>query len=202
MRARHVRIERDVQINNAITFMAQEREQIEEAYAGDIIGLHNHGTIQIGDTFTEGENLKFTGIPYFAPELFRRVVLRDPMRMKALQKGLDQLSEEGATQVFRPVSNNDLIVGAVGMLQFDVVAWRLQHEYGVECSYDNVDVTTARWIRANDQKKLDEFRRQYDARLAQDRAGNLTYLAPSKINLNLVMERWPDIEFHATRELQ
>ena len=202
MRVRHVRIERDVQINNAITFMAREREQVEEAYAGDIIGLHNHGTIQIGDTFTEGEALKFTGIPYFAPELFRRVVLRDPMRMKALQKGLDQLSEEGATQVFRPLVSNDLILGAVGSLQFDVVAYRLQHEYGVECTYDNIDVNTARWVRARDSKKLDDFRRQYDVRLALDRAGNLTYLAPSQINLNLVMERWPDIEFHATRELQ
>jgi len=202
MRVRHVRIERDVQINNAITFMAREREQVEEAYAGDIIGLHNHGTIQIGDTFTEGESLKFTGIPYFAPELFRRVVLRDPMRMKALQKGLDQLSEEGATQVFRPLISNDLILGAVGTLQFDVVAYRLQHEYGVECSYDNIDVNTARWVRAQDAKKLDDFRRQYDTRLALDRAGNLAYLAPSQINLNLVMERWPDIEFHATRELQ
>ncbi|KPK71126.1 MAG: peptide chain release factor 3 [Acidithiobacillales bacterium SM23_46] len=202
MRVRHVRIQRDVQINNAITFMAREREQVEEAYAGDIIGLHNHGTIQIGDTFTDGEALKFTGIPYFAPELFRRVVLRDPMRMKALQKGLDQLSEEGATQVFRPLVSNDLILGAVGSLQFDVVAYRLQHEYGVECTYDNIDVNTARWVRAGDSKKLDDFRRQYDARLALDRAGNLAYLAPSQINLNLVMERWPDIEFHATRELQ
>ncbi|KPL25802.1 MAG: peptide chain release factor 3 [Acidithiobacillales bacterium SM1_46] len=171
MRVRHVRIQRDVQINNAITFMARKA-------------------------------LKFTGIPYFAPELFRRVVLRDPMRMKALQKGLDQLSEEGATQVFRPLVSNDLILGAVGSLQFDVVAYRLQHEYGVECTYDNIDVNTARWVRAGDSKKLDDFRRQYDARLALDRAGNLAYLAPSQINLNLVMERWPDIEFHATRELQ
>jgi peptide chain release factor 3 len=202
LKVRHVRIARDMQISNAITFMARERESVEEAYAGDIIGLHNHGTIQIGDTFTQGEDLKFTGIPYFAPELFRRVVLRDPMRMKALQKGLDQLSEEGATQVFRPVSNNDLILGAVGTLQFDVVAYRLQHEYGVECSYDSIDVTLARWVRAKDQKKLDDFRRQYDARLALDRGGNLTYLAPTRINLNLIMERWPDIEFHATRELQ
>jgi peptide chain release factor 3 len=124
------------------------------------------------------------------------------MRMKALQKGLDQLSEEGATQVFRPISNNDLILGAVGTLQFDVVAYRLQHEYGVECSYDNVDITLARWVRAKDQKKLDDFRRQYDARLALDRGGNLAYLAPTRINLNLIMERWPDIDFHATRELQ
>jgi peptide chain release factor 3 len=200
MRLTHVRIAREMQIHNCITFMAREREQVEEAYAGDIIGLHNHGTIQIGDTFTEGEDLKFTGVPYFAPELFRRVMLRDPMRMKALQKGLDQLSEEGATQIFRPIAGNDLILGAVGALQFDVVAWRLKHEYGVECQYDNVDVTTARWIDCDDAKKLSEFRNQYEGRLAQDRAGNLAYLAPSVINLNLIMERWPAIQFRDTRE--
>jgi peptide chain release factor 3 len=200
MRIKHVRIGREMQIHNCITFMAREREQVEEAYAGDIIGLHNHGTIQIGDTFSEGEELKFTGVPYFAPELFRRVMLRDPMRMKALQKGLDQLSEEGATQIFRPIAGNDLILGAVGALQFDVVAWRLKHEYGVECQYDNVDVTTARWIDCADAKKLSEFRNQYEGRLAQDRSGNLTYLAPSVINLNLIMERWPDIRFRDTRE--
>lgn len=200
MRMTHVRIARQMQVHNCITFMAREREQVEEAYAGDIIGLHNHGTIQIGDTFTEGEELKFTGVPYFAPELFRRVLLRDPMRMKALQKGLDQLSEEGATQIFRPIAGNELILGAVGNLQFDVVAWRLQHEYGVECRYDAVDVTTARWIDSDSDKKLSEFRNQYEARLAEDRAGNLAYLAPSTINLNLVMERWPDIRFRNTRE--
>ncbi len=200
MRLRHVRIGRDVQIANAITFMAREREAVEEAYAGDIIGFYNHGTIQIGDTFTEGEDLKFTGIPYFAPELFRRVVLRDPMRMKALQKGLDQLSEEGATQIFRPLVGNDLILGAVGSLQFDVVAYRLKHEYNVEASYDNVSVATARWLEAEDARKLDEFRRKEETRLVLDSAGNLAYLAPTMVNLNLTMERWPDIRFRATRE--
>jgi len=200
MKMHQVRLNRAVQIANAITFMAREREQVDSAYAGDIIGLYNHGTIQIGDTFTEGEDLKFTGIPYFAPELFRRVVLRDPLRMKALQKGLDQLSEEGATQVFRPLISNDLILGAVGALQFDVVAYRLQHEYGVECAYDAIDVSTARWVDSEDPKKLDDFRRQGEARLALDRAGNLTYLAPSLINLQLTMERWPQIRFLATRE--
>jgi peptide chain release factor 3 len=200
MRMKHVRIEREIQVHNVTTFMARERERVEEAYAGDIIGLHNHGTIQIGDTFTEGEPLKFRGIPYFAPEMFRRVVLKDPMRMKALQKGLDQLSEEGATQIFRPLASNELVLGAVGALQFDVVAWRLKDEYGVECQYENIDVITARWIDCPDQKKLEEFRRQYEARLAQDRAGNLTYLAPSRVNLDLVIERWPDIGFRATRE--
>jgi peptide chain release factor 3 len=199
-RLRHVRIGRDVQIANAITFMAREREAVEEAYPGDIIGFYNHGTIQIGDTFTEGEELKFTGIPYFAPEMFRRVVLRDPMRMKALQKGLDQLSEEGATQIFRPLIGNELILGAVGALQFDVVAYRLKHEYNVEASYDNINVVTARWLEAGDARKLDEFRRKEESRLVLDGAGNLAYLAPTMVNLNLTMERWPDIHFRATRE--
>ncbi|HEY8552953.1 MAG TPA: peptide chain release factor 3 [Burkholderiales bacterium] len=199
MRIFQVRLGREVQVANAITFMAREREAIEEACAGDIIGLYNHGTIQIGDTFTEGEALKFTGIPYFAPELFRRVMLADPLRMKALQKGLDQLSEEGATQVFRPLIGNDLILGAVGALQFDVVAWRLKHEYGVECRYEPVDVATARWIEI-EPADLKEFRAQYEPRLATDRAGHLVYLAPSLVNLKLTMERWPQVVFRATRE--
>jgi len=199
MRVHQVRTGREMQVATAITFMAREREAVDEAYAGDIIGLHNHGTIQIGDTFSEGEPLKFSGIPYFAPELFRRVLLADPLRMKALQKGLDQLSEEGATQVFRPVIGNELILGAVGTLQFDVVAWRLKHEYGVECRYEAVDVATARWIEIDDAQRK-EFRAQYDARLALDRAGSLVYLAPSLVNLKLTMERWPQVAFRSTRE--
>jgi peptide chain release factor 3 len=187
-------------VPNAITFMAREREGVETAYAGDIIGLHNHGTIRIGDAFSEGEELKFTGIPNFAPELFRRVVLRDPLRMKALQKGLDQLSEEGATQVFRPLNRNDLILGAVGVLQFDVVAYRLKDEYGVECSYEPVNVNTARWVHCDDEKKLEEFRRKNEINLATDSGGSLSYLAPSNVNLTLAMERWPEVEFVATRE--
>lgn len=200
MKMHQGRIGRDVQVANAITFMARDRENVESAYSGDIIGLHNHGTIQIGDTFTQGEDLKFTGIPNFAPELFRRVVLKDPLRMKALQKGLDQLSEEGATQVFRPLARNDLILGAVGVLQFDVVAYRLKDEYNVECVYDNVDVNTARWILCNDEKMLEEFRKKNEINLALDSGGKLTYLAPTMVNLNLAIERWPDVEFIATRE--
>ncbi|HIF51052.1 MAG TPA: peptide chain release factor 3 [Thiotrichaceae bacterium] len=200
MKMRHVRLGRDVQISNAVTFMAGNREQAEEAWAGDVIGLHNHGTIQIGDTFTQGENLNFTGIPHFAPELFRRVQLRDPLKLKALQKGLIQLGEEGATQVFRPVNSNDWILGAVGILQFDVVAWRLKEEYGVECSYDNIAVAAARWIECDDNKMLDEFRKKAIDNIALDGGEHLTYLAPSMVNLNLTMERWPDITFHATRE--
>jgi peptide chain release factor 3 len=142
----HVRLGKEVKIPDAITFMAADRQHAETAYAGDIIGLHNHGTINIGDSFTEGEEIRFTGIPNFAPEIFRRAVLKDPLRLKALQKGLAQLCEEGATQLFKPRRNNDLILGAVGPLQFDVVAHRLRDEYKVECQFETVNVATARWV--------------------------------------------------------
>ncbi|MFZ9034958.1 MAG: peptide chain release factor 3 [Francisellaceae bacterium] len=200
MKLFQVRLGKQVQIANPLTFMAGEREHIEEAYPGDIIGLHNHGTIQIGDTFTQGEKLKFTGIPNFAPELFRRVRLKDPMKMKALLKGLIQLSEEGATQVFRPLDNNDLILGAVGVLQFDVVAHRLENEYGVKCAYEAVNVVASRWIECEDEKKLDAFRKKYSDNLALDGGDNLTYLAPTNVNLQLAQERNSDIAFLATRE--
>ena len=201
MKVRHVRANRQIAINNAITFMAAKRGQAEDAFAGDIIGLHNHGTIQIGDTFSEGEELKFTGIPNFAPELFRRVVLRDPLKAKALRKGLVQLSEEGATQVFRPLENNDLILGAVGILQFDVVAHRLLHEYGVECSFEAVPVVTARWLQFNDDRAEEQFRNRVRSGLALDGAGALTYIAPNRVNLQLTQERWPEVEFLTTREV-
>lgn len=200
MKMRHVRLAKDIQISNALTFMAGERDRVVEAEPGDIIGLHNHGTIQIGDTFTQGENLKFVGIPYFAPELFRAVRPKDPLKAKALQKGLIQLSEEGATQVFRPLNNNKIILGAVGVLQFDVVAHRLQFEYNVDCVYDTITVATARWVRAKDPKKLEEFRKKVPDHLSLDGGENLAYLAPSMVNLHLLMERWPDIIFSDTRE--
>ncbi len=200
MKLYQTRTGKAITVSNAVTFMAAEREQAEDAWPGDILGLHNHGTIQIGDTFTQGEDLQFTGIPYFAPELFRRVRLKDPLKMKALLKGLQQLSEEGATQLFRPLENNDLILGAVGVLQFDVVVHRLKGEYGVECSYEPVQVYTARWIHCNDQKKLDEFKKKAAQNLALDGAGGLTYIAPTRVNLELTMERWPEIEFCSTRE--
>lgn len=200
MKMHHVRLGRDIQVSNALTFMAGQREHAEEALTGDIIGLHNHGTIQVGDTFTQGEKLSFTGIPYFAPELFRRVRLQDPLKSKALLKGLLQLGEEGATQVFRPINSNDLILGAVGTLQFDVVAWRLKEEYGVNCIYEPIPVVTARWVECDDQKRLNEFRQKAVNHLAIDGGDRLTYLAPSMVNLNLTMERWPEIRFNATCE--
>lgn len=200
MRLLQVRTGKSVQLNQALTFMAGQREHAECAWPGDIIGLHNHGTIQIGDAFTQGEALKFTGIPNFAPELFRLVTLKDPMKSKALLKGLLQLSEEGATQVFRPLNSNQLILGAVGILQFDVVAFRLKYEYKVDCVYEAVDVCTVRWIKTLDEKKLAEFKHKVFNYLALDAADNLSYLAPTRVNLNLTMERWPDIKFLETRE--
>ena len=201
MKMRHVRIGKTVQVSNAITFQADARRQVEEAFPGDIIGLHNHGTIQIGDTFTEGEELKYEGIPYFAPELFRRVVLKDPLKAKALHKGVLQLCEEGATQVFRPLRNNDLILGAVGVLQFEVAAARLKAEYGVEAVVEPVEVYTARWVESDDEQLLKRFREKAYDNLALDGDDRLVYLAPTRVNLNLTQERWPEIRFLATREL-
>ena len=200
MKMHHVRLGKDVKIADAVTFKAGERVLVEAAVSGDIIGLHNHGTIQIGDTFTEGEDLQFTGIPHFAPELFRRIRLADPMKSKQLQKGLQQLSEEGSTQVFAPITSSDLIVGAVGQLQFDVVAYRLKDEYKVEAIYEPVNVYTARWIGCEDPRKLEEFRKKAAEHLSVDGGGHLTYLAPTRVNLSLMEERWPELQFRATRE--
>jgi peptide chain release factor 3 len=201
MKMHHVRLGKTVQVANAITFQADERRRVDEAWPGDVIGLHNHGTIQIGDTFTEGEELKYGGIPFFAPELFRRLVLKDPLRSKALRKGVIQLSEEGATQVFRPLKGNDMILGAVGMLQFDVAAYRLKAEYGVEAVVEPVTVQSARWVDCKDEILLSRFRDKAYENLAEDGDGQLVYLAPTRVNLNLTEDRWPDIRFLATREL-
>jgi peptide chain release factor 3 len=199
-RVLHVRSGKEMKIAEAITFMAADRQHADTAYAGDIIGLHNHGTINIGDSFSEGEQLRFSGIPNFAPELFRRAVLKDPLRLKALQKGLAQLCEEGATQLFKPKRNNDLILGAVGQLQFDVVAHRLLDEYKVECQFEAINVATARWVYCEDDKMLAEFERKAFDNLAVDHGDRLVYIAPTKVNLNLTEERWPEIEFMQTRE--
>ncbi|KPK61300.1 MAG: peptide chain release factor 3 [Gammaproteobacteria bacterium SG8_31] len=200
IRLHHVRTGRELRVADALTFLASDRQHAEEAWPGDILGLHNHGTINIGDTFTEGEALHFKGIPNFAPELFRRAVLKDPLKVKALHKGLDQLCEEGATQLFRPLRSNDLILGAVGPLQFDVVAYRLRSEYGVDCAFEGVPVATARWVHAADAGRLREFERKAHEHLARDHSDCLVYIAPSRVNLNLTEERWPDISFRPTRE--
>ncbi|UVK77444.1 MAG: peptide chain release factor RF3 [Sodalis sp. Fse] len=200
MKLRQVRTGKDLIIVNALSFMAGDRSHVKEAYAGDIIGLHNHGTIKIGDTFTQGENLQFTGIPNFAPELFRRIRLRDSLKQKQLLKGLVQLSEEGMVQVFRPLSNNYLIVGVIGILQFDMVVARLESEYNVETLYESVNIVTARWVECGDIKKLEEFKRKNELNLALDGSNNLCYTTSSMIKLNLTQKRYPEIKFHQIRE--
>lgn len=200
MRVIHHRTGKEMTLANATIFMAQDRSTVDEAYPGDIIGIHNHGTIKIGDTFTEKEPLKFTGIPNFAPEHLRRVSLRNPLKVKQLQKGLLQLTEEGAVQVFRPVMNNDYILGAVGALQFDVTMARLKDEYGVDAVYEAVEHARARWISSSDKKRLEEFEKENRGRLALDSQGNLAFLAPNEWQLNYVMEQWPEISFHKTLE--
>ena len=200
IRTLHIRSGKEMKIPEAITFMAADRQHAETAYAGDIIGIHNHGTINIGDSFSEGEAIRFTGIPNFAPEIFRRAVLKDPLRLKALQKGLAQLCEEGATQLFKPMRNNDLILGAVGPLQFEVVAHRLKDEYNVECQFETISVATARWVECDDEKILSDFQVKAYDNLAVDHGGSLVYIAPTRVNLSLTEERWPDIAFRKTRE--
>ncbi len=200
MRLKHLRLNRDIKVSSVVTFMASSREQVEEAYAGDIIGLPNHGNMQIGDSFSEGEILQFTGIPFFAPEIFRSVRIRNPLKVKQLHKGLQQLGEEGAVQVFKPVLGSDLILGAVGVLQFEVVASRLMNEYGVDAVFESTSTTSARWVSCKDRKMLSDFEKSLAHNIAYDAAGNMTYLATSGVNLRLTEERWPKVKFHATRE--
>jgi peptide chain release factor 3 len=200
MKIKHLRINREIRVSNVVTFMASSREQVEEAYAGDIIGLPNHGNMQIGDSFSEGEVLQFTGIPYFAPDFFRSVRIRNPIKVKQLHKGLQQLGEEGAVQVFKPVTGGDLILGAVGVLQFDVVASRLMGEYGVDAVFEGTNITSARWVTCDDKKMLADFEKALSNNVAYDAANNMAYLAPNSVNLKLTQERWPKVTFHTTRE--
>ena len=200
MKINHLRMNREIRVSNVVTFMAASREQVEVAYAGDIIGLPNHGNMQIGDSFSEGEPLQFTGIPYFAPDFFRAVRIRNPLKVKQLHKGLQQLGEEGAVQVFKPVSGGDLILGAVGVLQFEVVASRLANEYGVDAVFEGSITTCARWVTGDDKRMLADFEDALAHNVSYDAANNLAYLAPNSVNLQLTEERWPKLKFHTTRE--
>jgi peptide chain release factor 3 len=200
MKVIHHRTGKEMSIANATIFLAQDRTNVDEAYPGDIIGIHNHGTIKIGDTFTEKEPLRFTGIPNFAPEHFRRVILRNPIKVKQLQKGLTQLTEEGAVQVFRPVGGRDYILGAVGVLQFDVTVARLRAEYGVDAEYEPAGYAAARWIESDSRQTLEQFEKENRNNLALDAENRLTYLAPNEWRLGFVMEDWPLISFKKTME--
>ena len=200
MKVRHLRAGREMKLANALTFMANERVASEDAVAGDIIGIHNHGQLSIGDTLTEGEALGFKGIPYFAPELFRVARPRDPFKAKQLQKGLQELGEEGAIQVFESTATHALMLGAVGQLQFEIVAQRLATEYKVDAIYDPANIATARWLSFPDETVRRNFEREQAGSLASDVDGNPVFLATNKYNLQVTMERWPKVLFHTTRE--
>jgi peptide chain release factor 3 len=200
MKVRHLRSGREVKLANALTFMANERVSSDDAVAGDIIGIHNHGQLQIGDTLSEGEALAFRGIPYFAPELFRIARPRDPFKAKPLAKGLQELGEEGAIQVFTLAQSNNVLLGAVGPLQFEIVAARLASEYNVDAIYENAGIATARWLTFPDDATRRNFEREQSAALATDVDGNAVFLATNKYNLQVTIERWPAVGFHATRE--
>ena len=201
MKLKHVRLDKSVTVNNATTFLAQDRVVTEEAFPGDIIGIHNHGGIRIGDTFTQGESLKFTGIPAFAPELFRRVVLLDPLRAKALLKGLMELSEEGAAQLYRPLEGSAYIIGALGVLQFDVIASRLENEYRVRARFETVPLQSSRWITSEEPDELERFIRENKVRIYRDIADQYSFIAQSEWAVGYAQEQYPKVQFHKTMEI-
>jgi peptide chain release factor 3 len=200
MRITNCRTGKEFRPNSVVSFLSQRRELVEDAYAGDIIGIPNHGVLQLGDTLTEGEDLQFTGLPFFAPELFQTVEIADPLRSKQLRTGLAQLGEEGAIQVFRPVGGGTLLLGAVGNLQFDVVAHRLRHEYGCEPRLAPARYTMARWVTADDPKEMKRFIDANAHRIAHDAVEAPTFLAAHKAEIEVAHEHWPNIRFHALRE--
>ena len=200
MKLKVQRSAKELRPTSVVTFMSQRREAVEEAYAGDIIGFTTHGGVQLGDTITDGANLQFTGLPFFAPEMFMTVVLRNPLRTKQLQQGLMQLGEEGAIQVFKPEAGGNMLLGAVGQLQFEVVQHRLNNEYDCDVRLENCQYTGARWITADTPAELREFENAYPLRMARDAADTLAYLCTSPYDVRLAQERFPKIHFHPLRE--
>ncbi len=200
MKLRHVRLNREIKIANPVTFLAQNRSIVEEAYPGDIIGLHDTGIIRIGDTFTEGETLNFSGIPSFSPEIFRKVLNTNPLKHKQLTKGLEQLSEEGAVQLFRMIHDNQLILGAVGSLQFDVVKFRLENEYSANCKYETVDIGFAYWVAYDQSTDFEKFSRENKAMLAKDTEDRVVYFIRSIWTFERIKETYPTIRFYKTSE--
>ena len=200
MRLKVRRTGKELRPTGVVTFLSQRRDRVEEAFAGDIIGIITHGGLQLGDTVTGGELLQYTGLPFFAPELFRTVELADPMRSKQLRQGLQELGEEGAIQVFRPVAGTLMLLGAVGQLQFEVVQHRLKTEYGVEVRMSSANYAGARWVTADDPVELRRFLDGNVSRIALDAAETHAYLMSSRYDLELTQERWPKIKFHLMRE--
>ena len=204
MRLKVVRSGKELRPNTVVTFMSQRRELLDEAFAGDIIGIPNHGVLQLGDTLTEGEALQFTGLPFFAPEMFRMVEVADPLKTKQLKAGLQQLGEEGAIQVFKPISGSVLMLGAVGQLQFEVVAHRLEHEYGCKARISPCRFSIARWVTCDEadggERELNRFIDGNSHRMAYDAVNAPTLLVEYAPELRAIESNWPKIKFHALRE--
>lgn len=194
----HVRLGREFKIKNALQFMSQKRTNVDRAYAGDIIGIHDRGTLMIGDTITMGEELAFTGVPRFSPDCFSLVTLRNPIKIKQLQKGLSQLAEEGSSQLFRRKYNSDTIVGVVGQLQFEVVKFRLLHEYGADADFHPMPYTYSRWYRSSDRKKKDEFEQYYRAHIVYDVRDYPMMLFKNEWELTYIKGKHPDIVFYSS----
>jgi peptide chain release factor 3 len=198
----HVRLGKQVRFTNPYSFMAERKQTVDVAYPGDVVGLYDRGDLKIGDTLTEGEGLEFQGIPNFSPAIFREVVNADPMRSKQFNKGLKQLTEEGVAQLFTQRHGNRLIIGTVGELQFDVIAYRLEHEYGAVSRYQALPYRHARWITAEDKVALDRFMQFREHDIVWDRDGQPVYLAESPWVLRANIEKYPEVEFHETSEFK
>ena len=200
VKLKHMRSEKTLAVNNAVLFLARERELAEDAYAGDIIGIPNHGTLRIGDTLTETEALHFTGVPIFSPELLQRVHLDDPMKIKHLRKALEHFAEEGVSQVFKPLLGSEWVVGVVGALQFEVLAARIDAEYGIPAKFESAGVELARWVEG-DALAMKAFAEKYRSSCAEDHDGALVFLARNSWHLDRTQEENPGLKFLKTREM-
>lgn len=198
----HVRLDKDLRFNNPATFLGQSKSIVEEAFPGDVIGLYDSGNFKIGDTLTEGEDFQFQGIPNFSPEIFKELVNTDPMKTKQLEKGINQLTDEGVAQLFTQYGGNRKIVGTVGELQFEVIQYRLEHEYGASCRFNMMNIFKACWVTCDDKAKLDEFVRFRQHQVATDKDGNIVYLADSQWMLDQMIKNHPDVQFHFTSEFK
>ncbi|MBS1639617.1 MAG: peptide chain release factor 3 [Bacteroidetes bacterium] len=197
----HVRLDKDIRFSNPYSFLARSKDVIEDAFPGDVIGLFDTGNFKIGDTLTEGENFFFTGIPTFSPEIFKELVNKDPMKTKQLEKGIQQLTDEGVAQLFTQFGGNKKIIGCVGELQFEVIQYRLLHEYSAACEFRALPFYKACWLTSKDEKKLEDFLRFKQTNSAEDKDGNPVYLAQSEWFLNTEITNNPDIEFHFSSEV-
>ena len=197
----HVRSEKKLKFSNPTGFMAEKKELLEEAYPGDIVGLYDSGNFKIGDTLTQGEKLKYTGIPSFSPEEFKYIENDNPLKAKQLAKGIDQLMDEGVAQLFTKINNNRKVIGTVGQLQYEVIQYRLEHEYGAKCRYEPISLYKACWIKSDNQEQLKDFLLRKSNNMARDKKGSDVFLADSRFALEQAQQKYTDIEFQFTNEI-